>query len=201
MSCREIYQYNNELLFRVKERIDLSFDETVENRTVSFICPKHKVDLIEEPFRRTCGFKLSCPLCEQESTYAPIKFYDTDFSILERKALALLDKSNLKNAKLIRLNDVYTREITKFDVNQGKKSDYFIKSDIKTDINGETIVILYIGYKGKKDKTQFFIKPEKVQLSHDFNDLDPARILAKIELTLKDRTITQNYDESKKDKQ
>ena len=77
-----------------------------------------------------------------------------------------MDKSDLENAKLIRLNDVYTKEITKFNADPQKDSCYSIKADVKTDINGDTIVILYIGYKGEKDKTQLFIKPEKLQLSN-----------------------------------
>lgn len=201
MSSKELYQYSDKLLFRIKRNGDWSMDETKEDRSVTFVCPKHRTDLVEEKFlfRGTHGFRLSCPLCEQSEEYEPIRFDGIDFAILEKKALALLDKNDLANAKLIRLNDVYTKEITKFNANPDEESDYSIKADIKTDINGDTIVILYIGYKGEKEKTQFFIKPEKLQLSHDYKDLDPAKVLAKIELTLKDRTIVQKYnDESDK---
>jgi hypothetical protein len=66
---------------------------------------------------------------------------------------------------------------------------------VKKDKNGETIVIAYIGYKGNKDKAQLFIKPKKLQLTHDHNDLDPAKVLAKVELTLKDRKIIQEFDD------
>lgn len=200
MSNKELYQYNDKLLFRIKRKDNNwgSLDETIEDRAVTFVCPKHRVDLVEEKFlfKGTHGFRLSCPLCEQDDDYKPVRFDGIDYPILEKKALALLDKSDLENAKLIRLNDVYTKEITKFNADPQKDSCYSIKADVKTDINGDTIVILYIGYKGEKDKTQLFIKPEKLQLSHDFKDLDPAKILAKIELTLKDRTITQKYDDS-----
>lgn len=198
---KELYQYNDELLFCIKSRGNWEpFDETAENRAVTFVCPEHKVELVEEKFlmRGTNGFRLSCPLCEQEKDYKPIRFDGIDYKILEKKALALLDKSDLENAKLIRLNDVYTKEITKFNANPDKESDYSIKADIKTDVNGDTIVILYIGYKGEKEKAQFFIKPEKLQLSHDYKDMDPAKILAKIELTLKDRVIEQSYNEGAK---
>lgn len=197
MATNELYQYNDDLLFRIKRKGDWTLDETKEDRAVTFVCPKHKVDLVEEDFLSMGkhGFRLACPLCEQEDGYQPLRFHDSKFNVLERKALALLDKSDLENAKLIRLNDVYTKEITKFNANPDKESDYSIKADIKTDVNGDTIVILYIGYKGEKEKTQFFIKPEKLQLSHDYKDMDPAKILAKIELTLKDRTIEQNYNE------
>ena len=55
-------------------------------------------------------------------------------------------------------------------------------------------IVLYVGKRNSKDKCQFFIKPEKLQLSTDYKDLDPAEILAKIEVTLKDRVIKQEYD-------
>lgn len=196
MSSNELYQYDDHLLFRIKRNGDWSLDETKEDRSVTFVCPKHRIDLVKEDYLSMGkrGFRLACPLCEQEEEYKPLRFHDSDFSVLEKKALAMLDKSNLATAKLIRLNDVYTREIKKFDAYSDKDSDYSIKADVKTDVNGDTIVIIYVGYKGKKDKAQLFIKPEKLQLSHDFKDLDPAKILAKVELTLKDRVITQTYD-------
>lgn len=54
----------------------------------------------------------------------------------------------------------------------------------------------YVRHVGTKDKTQFFIKPEKCQLTRDHKDLDPARIPSKIEITLRDKTLSQRYDES-----
>lgn len=45
------------------------------------------------------------------------------------------------------------------------------------------------------EKTQFFIKPEKLQLSTDHKDLDPATILTKIEVTLKNRILKQEYED------
>ena len=73
-----------------------------------------------------------------------------------------------------------------------KETIAYLKSLLK---DGDTIVILYIGEKGQKDKSQFFIKPEKLQLTSDHKDLDPSSILSKIEVTLKDRTLTQKFDE------
>ena len=65
---------------------------------------------------------------------------------------------------------------------------------MKTDKDGDTIVVLYVGKRDSKEKCQFFIKPEKLQLSNDYKDLDPAEVLTKIEVTLKDRIIKQEYD-------
>ena len=66
--------------------------------------------------------------------------------------------------------------------------------DNYTNKNKDTIIVLYIGIQGSKEKVQYFIKPEKLQLSTDHKDLDPASIISKIEVTLKDRTLIQKYD-------
>ena len=96
-----------------------------------------------------------------------------------------------KGAKLVRLDDWYAHEIKeKIDVS----SNYWITAQVKTDKDKDTIVVLYIGKKGQKEKVQFFIKPEKLQLTSDHKDLDPSSILSKIEVTLKDRTLTQKFD-------
>ena len=133
-------------------------------------------------------------LFAQDNDYVPMRFPNQKYSVLKSKAMASLDKIDMKKVNLIRVNDVYTPEISKFDALKNIETPYSIKADVKTDANGDTIVVIYLGYKGEKDKTQLFIKPEKLQLSHDFKDMDPAAILAKIELTLRDRTITQSYD-------
>lgn len=97
-----------------------------------------------------------------------------------------------KDAKLVRLDDWYTHEIKE---KTKLPSDYWITTQVKTDKDGDTIVILYVGKKGQNDKSQFFIKPEKLQLTSDHKDLDPSSILSKIEVTLKDRTLTQKFDD------
>lgn len=196
-SDTKIYEYDNKLLFIVKDTPTDDWRNDADNREVIFVCPRHRVPMVEEDylFKGFSGFRLICPLCERDSSYVPMKWDGQKYATLQKKALALLDKSDLENARLIRLDDVYTREISKFDaLKEALGSDYFIKADVKTDVNGDTIVVIYLGYKGDKNKAQLFIKPEKLQLSHDFKDMDPSKILAKLELTLRDRTITQNYD-------
>lgn len=72
-------------------------------------------------------------------------------------------------------------------------SDYWITTNVKTDKDGNTIVVLYIGCKESKDKVQFFIKPEKAQLTSDYKDMDSAKFLSKIEITLKSRSLGHNH--------
>ena len=92
---------------------------------------------------------------------------------------------------MIRLDDYYVKEVK---LPKQKISDYWISADVKTDKDNDTIIVLYVGLKDSNEKSQFFIKPEKLQLSTDYKDLDPAKIISKIEVTLKDRTIKQEYD-------
>ena len=110
-----------------------------------------------------------------------------------KDCLRMLNADKFKNIKLIRLDDWYVPEI-KEKIEDDRISDYWIKADVKTDKDNDTVVVLYIGNRNSKDKAQFFIKPEKLQLTSDHKDMDPATIISKIEVTLKDRKLTQKYD-------
>lgn len=170
-----------------------------DERTVDFYCPKHRIKLtdIGRGRRAPDGYKLVCPVCQKEDDYiCTVSSSSHSLESLEKRALALHDKDLYANAKLIRLDDYYVPEIKKFDA-LPDGTDYSIKADVKTDKDGDTIIVLYVGYKGEREKSQIFIKPEKLQLSSDHKDLDPAKILAKVELTLRDRSIAQDYEDEK----
>lgn len=148
-------------------------------------CTKHpevELDLVNNSYSNAT---LRCPKCKKE-------FEIDSFKMTINRCLKLLNIEEFKGAKLIRLNDWYVPEIKK---KEKIGMDYWIEADVKTDKDGDTIVILYIGHTGTKEKSQFFIKPEKCQLTSDHKDLDPAKILSKIEVTLKSRTISQKYTE------
>lgn len=197
MAEREkIYQYNDELLFEVISPVMANWDYSKDERVVEFICPKHSIRLTDQgPAKhKTVGYKLVCPVCQKDEDYIAVRSSSETLNNLKMKALALYDKDLYKDAKLVRLDDYYVPEVKKFDALPGS-TNYSIKADVKTDKDGDTIVVLYVGYKGQKEKSQIFIKPEKLQLSSDHKDLDPAKVLAKIELTLKDRNITQAYSD------
>ena len=190
-----IYQYNDDLLFTVTNPPMLNVIGGNDERTVDFYCPKHRVKLtdIGRGRRAPEGYKLVCPICQRDSDYVCAASSSSHtLDSLKERALALHDKDLYQDAKLVRLDDYYVPEIKKFDA-LPDSTNYSIKADVKTDKDGDTIVVLYVGHKGEKDKSQIFIKPEKLQLSNDHKDLDPAKVLAKIELTLKDRNITQDY--------
>lgn len=104
----------------------------------------------------------------------------------------MLNREIFKDATLIRLDDWYTPEIKE---KIKPTPDYRLTTNVKTDKDGDTIIILYVSYVGTGNKVQYFIKPEKGQLTSDHKDLDPAKIISKIEVTLKNRILTQSYHE------
>lgn len=128
---------------------------------------------------------LVCPKCKNRTAILSLK--DT-YSRCQK----MLNAELFKDAKLIRLDDWYIPDHKK---KIETESDYWINTNVKTDKDGCSIVVLYIGHKGSGNKVQFFIKPEKGQLSSDHKDLDPAKVLSKIEVTLKNRTLTREYVE------
>ena len=92
----------------------------------------------------------------------------------------------------MRLDDWYVHEIKD---KRKDESGYWIQTDVKTDKDGDTIIVVYIGHKDFKEKAQFFVKPEKGQLTSDHKDMDPAKILSKIVVHFKDRKLTQEFDD------
>ncbi|MBP6005930.1 hypothetical protein KA531_03470 [Candidatus Saccharibacteria bacterium] len=200
-SDKRIYQYNDNLLFEVIDPMLGSWEDNEDERAVEFICPEHLIRLtdIGPPKHKTVGYKLECPVCQKDKDYSPVCCSNETLDNLKKKALALYDKDLYKDAKLVRLDDFYVPEIKRFDA-LPTSTNYSIKADVKTDKDDCTVVVLYVGYKGQKEKSQIFIKPEKLQLSSDHKDLDPAKVLTKIELTLRDRNITQEYGDKGSDR-
>ena len=152
---------------------------------IHFHCAKHpeiELELMESSYSTF----LTCPKCKKEIDVG-------SYSHLRSRCLRALNREIFKDAQLVRVNDWYIPEIK--NVKLKPTSDYRVITDVKTDKDGDTIVVLYVIHTGTNEKAQFFIKPEKMQLAHDFKDADPAKVLSKIELTLKDRKITQEYDD------
>lgn len=70
----------------------------------------------------------------------------------------MLNIPEFKDAKLVRLDDWYVHEIKE---KVKEESGYWITTNVKTDRDGDTIIVLYVGHKDSNEKVQFFIKPEK----------------------------------------
>lgn len=201
MSDKKMYKLNDDIYFRKCDLFDggeYSFGDctkfsiskngdyyTCNQLGLHFHCPKHMGEEMYCEYDERKGEQyLFCPKCQK-------KIYIDCLLKLEQECLSKLNCEIFKNADLVRLDDWYTPEIKG---NKEKISDYWVKTEVKTDKDGDTIVVIYVGNKNANKKTQLFIKPEKLQLSNDYKDMDPATVLSKIELTLKDRTIIQEYD-------
>lgn len=131
------------------------------------------------------GETLMCPKCKKEIAIG------SRHALISR-CLKALNRDIFKDAKLIRLDDWYIPELKE---KTKPTPDYRLITNVKTDKDGDTIVVLYVSYVGTGDKVQYFIKPEKGQLTSDHKDMDPAKIISKIEVTLKGRKLTQEYEQ------
>ena len=147
---------------------------------IHFHCTKHPEIELE---RADCsdGEVLTCPKCKNQ-------IHIGSTHVLISRCLRALNREIFKDATLVRLDDWYVPELKE---KTKPTPDYRLITNVKTDKDGDTIVVLYVTYVGSEDKVQFFIKPEKGQLTTDHKDLDPAKIISKIEVTLKDRKLIQ----------
>jgi hypothetical protein len=198
-----IYVYNDDISFRqcslAEDNTNLkygdctNFTEKQENWKSHYYCNQYGIHLqctkhptieLNVENRSYGNTYLKCPKCNKNIEIE-------NFDGLLKNCLKKLNYFKLKDYNLIRIDDWYYPEIKE---KVKTESDYWITVDIKKDKDQDTIIVIYVGKKGVNEKVQFFVKPEKLQLSNDYKDLDPATILSKIEVTLKDRTIIQKYD-------
>lgn len=202
---KTLYKLNDDILFRKCSLYDADaegygdcsnwshgFDfGTHKNRYsckqygIHYHCAKHpevELQVDNDAFLPT----LICAHCNQ-------KIQVKSFDWLRSECLRLLNMDLFKKAKIIRLDEYYVPEVS---TPSERVSDYWVKTNVKTDKDGDTIIVVYVGKAGEKDKVQYFIKPEKLQLTSDHKDLDPATIISKIEVTLKDRKFIQEYEQT-----
>lgn len=152
---------------------------------IHFHCTRHPEIELENDSSGYGYVTYSCPKCKNSIEIENPRE-------LKSRCLRMLNIPEFKGAKLVRLDDWYIHEIRE---KRKTESGYWITTDVKTDKDGDTIIVVYVGHKGSSEKAQFFIKPEKGQLTSDHKDMDPAKVLSKIEVTFKDRKLTQEYTE------
>ena len=150
---------------------------------IHFHCTKHPEIELEVESRNYRSTTYYCPKCRKNIEIE-------DGGELKSRCLRMLNIPTFKNAKLVRLDDWYVHEIKE---KKKDESGYWITTNVKTDKDGDTIIVVYVGHKDSDEKAQFFIKPEKGQLTSDHKDMDPAKILSKIEVQFKGRKLTQEF--------
>lgn len=141
---------------------------------------------------RPRSIKLVCPICSlQEDYQPPSSLQRLDMGriwTLKQQARSLLNSSLFKNAKLIRLDDYYTPEVSEKSL-ATKDSKYWMSYDVKETKDGKSLLILYLGKRDDGSKVQFFIEPESQKLSHDHKDTEPISVISRIEVQFKEGKI------------
>lgn len=199
----KIYIYNDDISFRLctlfnnplsisqgnctnyeKESKNWELHYFCKQDGVHFHCTKHPNVELDIENNYYGSYYLKCKQCNNEIEVSSIQD-------LINNCLKCLNSETFKDCDLIRVDDWYIPEVK----NKVKNiSDYWITTEVKKDKDNATIIIVYVGKTGENKKVQYFIKPEKLQLTNDFKDKDPGEIISKIEVTLKDRTLIQEYD-------
>lgn len=174
-----------------------NFEEQSENWKSYYFCKQNGIHLhctthpaieleqISPQYFDGLRITLQCPRCKKPINVSSI-------SEVVTRCLRMMNIEEFKDAKLIRLDDWYVPEVKE---RKKTSSGYWINTQVKTDKDGDTVIVVYVGHEGSNNKSQFFIKPEKLQLSSDHKDMDPAKVLSKIEVTFKDRTLRQDYED------
>jgi hypothetical protein len=138
------------------------------------------------------SLSLICSICSLREDYSPTKelrhISTQDITTYKNQSRSLLASEQFKNAKLIRLDDYYTPEIS-VKAKTTESSKYWMSYDVKENKQGQPILVLYLGNRITGSKKQFFIEPETKKLSHDQSHGDPLEIVSRIEVQFKDGII------------
>ena len=203
MADKTIYRLNDEISFRKCSLFDgdqLTFGDCTNFSTaernwrtyyccnqdgIHFHCTAHPEIELERDTTNYYASTYRCPKCQKSIEIENVKE-------LKSKCLRMLNIPAFKDATLVRLDDWYVHEIKE---KVKEESGYWITTNVKTDKDGDTVIVVYVGHKDSREKAQFFIKPEKGQLTSDHKDMDPAKILSKIEVYFKGRTLTQTFED------
>lgn len=132
------------------------------------------------------SYGLSCAACGSAQRVGRMLAHEIE--TIKQQAKAALNSSAFKGAKLIRLDDFYTPEISVKDT-ATKESKYWMSYDVKETKDGKPLLVLYLGDREEKSKIQFFIEPETKKLSHDHKDTEPISVISRVEVQFKDGVI------------
>lgn len=217
MTEKIIYKLSDDLLFRQCTYVDCTMKSThwaehmkncaelfisncLHEGDIHFHCSIHReIELSVFDKKGVRGMRMICAVCSLREDYLPpskLQRLDENYiSSFKQQARALLTSNVFKKAKLVRLDDYYTPELSE-KLKTAENSKYWVSYDVKENKSGQPVFILYLGSKSDNSKCQFFIEPESKKLSHDHKDTDPLRILSRIEVQFKGGIITLKDSEA-----
>lgn len=205
-ATKKIYRLSEKYYFRVCEYEDCS--ERVSHWKGHEMCIADPFSMAQEPHEG--GIHLHCPIHTEfemvttQNNVGPRSYglscaacgniqqvgrmLLSEIDTIKRQARAALNSSMFKGAKLIRLDDFYTPELS-VKSTATKNSKYWMSYDVKESKDGSPLLILYLGDRQENTKAQFFIDPETKKLSHDQKDTEPIAVVSRIEVQFKDGVI------------
>ncbi len=146
---------------------------TARRPIVKARCPVDKCELNIDPKYKS---HLSCPKCDLQIRL--------NKSFYEKKddALKIMQSNYFKDAEIVNIDG----EMIKINKEVIKDSDYWIEAKVSKSIKGVKQLMILIGSRKEKDKTQLFIDIDNEKLSFDQNNKHPKEILTKVVATFKD---------------
>jgi DNA-directed RNA polymerase subunit RPC12/RpoP len=132
---------------------------------------------------------LTCPRCGFR--------IELNKSFYEKRedALKIMQSDYFKDAEVVNIDG----EMIKVGKEVVKDSDYWVKAYISKSIKGVKQLMVLIGSKKDKDKTQLFLDIDNEKLSFDQKDKHPKEILAKVIAEFKESKSEIELKEEEKD--
>lgn len=131
-----------------------------------------------DPFSPNLKYKhLRCAECKED--YPIPRDFEDEREYVDRK----LKSRELKDIKILNLDDEAI-PIAK-DKITSKDNKYFVKAVLTESKVGQRLIV-YVGERGKKEKTQIFVEPSLKRLAFDQKDTHPSEIFVKLEATFTD---------------
>lgn len=152
-----------------------------ESRTVQPICMKHSLRMYKTRARAgEVWGSVSTLKCEECTDLLKLP------RSVDMERLYIIDKVDaltFSKAKFINIDG------DSISIAEDKQTDdaHFVKA-ILTDSKVGKRLVVYVGKRGDKDKSQIFVEPEHKRLSFDQNNIHPSDVFTKFEATFRDGT-------------
>lgn len=146
------------------------------------LCPIHRLRIYPNPTWDNFAQVLYCEECKKP--YSIPRTYEDQKTYVRDKIYA----KNLKNLPILNLDDEAI-PLAEAKV-KTKDEKFFVVANLNESKTGKRLVV-YVGEKGKPNKTQIFVEPEIRRLSFDQKDIHPLDVFIKLEATFPDGTTAE----------